>query len=250
MVDMFQKGALRPFAHRGLHDAALPENSLGAFAAAIAGGYGIELDVQPSSEGTPMVFHDTSLARMTGHQGVISQLSQNSLKTLTLGASRESIPTLVEALDLIAGRAPLLIELKDQSGTNTGDRSGLAQNTCALLADYDGPVAVMSFNPDLVAAAKRAPGGVPVGLISCAYEEKDWPHLSAERRASLARLDGFHDIGAHFISHDWRDLRNPAVQALKRQGIAVICWTIRTAGEARTALANGADAITFEGFRP
>lgn len=250
MADMFQRGALRPFAHRGLHDADLPENSLAAFAAAIAGGYGIELDVQPSSEGTPMVFHDASLARMTGHQGVISQFSQDSLQNLTLGASGETIPTLADALDLIAGRAPLLVELKDQSGINTGDTSGLAAATCALLADYDGPVAVMSFNPDLVAAAKQAPGTIPAGLVSCAYQKKDWPHLSAARRASLARLDEFHDIGADFISHDWRDLHNPAVQALKRQGVPLLCWTITSPEAAATAQADGADTITFEGFRP
>lgn len=197
-----------------------------------------------------MVFHDAGLGRMTGRSGLIGQTAAADLGKMLLAGGTETIPTLADALDLIAGSTPLLIELKDQSGCNAGDTSGLAEAVCTLLADYAGPVAIMSFNPDLTAKAKNTRPDIPAGLIGCAYEASDWPHLPSAQRASLARLEAFDSIAADFISHDWHDLANPAVQALKKRGIPVLCWTIKSAASARAALAAGADAITFEDFLP
>ncbi len=104
-----------PIAHRGLHGPGVPENSMAAFRAAIAAGYGIECDIQRASDGTALVFHDDDLPRLTGAEGLVSALGIDALSQLRIMGSAEPIPTLAELLDEVAGRVPLLIEIKDQS---------------------------------------------------------------------------------------------------------------------------------------
>ena len=107
----------RPIAHRALHDAAVAENSLAAVEAAIAQGYGIEIDIQPARDGTPMVFHDYDLGRLTAQTGLITQYSAAELGEIKLTGGGGTIPTLAQVLNVVAGRVPLLIEIKDQDGT-------------------------------------------------------------------------------------------------------------------------------------
>ncbi|WP_328803869.1 glycerophosphodiester phosphodiesterase family protein [Paracoccus xiamenensis] len=236
-----------PIAHRGLHSPGVPENSLAAFRAAIAAGYGIELDVQPSAEGTPMVFHDYDLTRMCGDEGYIADRDAEDLAELRLLDTDEGIPSLVEVLREVAGRVPLLIEIKDQDGRLGRNIGELQNRVAAALSAYDGPVAVMSFNPHTVAAFGKAAPEVTRGLTSCDYPKEDWPMLDDDDRARLARLEDYPASGAEFLSHHWRDLDNPAVTALAAQGVPVLCWTIRSAAEEAEArkLANG---ITFENY--
>lgn len=237
-----------PIAHRGLHGPGVPENSLAAFRAAIEAGYGIELDVQHAAEGEPMVFHDYDLLRMAGSEGFIADTTTAELAKLRLGKTEESIPTLAEALRMIAGRAPLLIEVKDQDGRLGENIGDLQDRVASMLRPYEGPVAVMSFNPETVAAFSRASQKVAAGLVSCAFEEDDWPMLEAEDRDRLSALGDFDRSGAVFLSHDRRDLANPALLALKARGVPVLSWTVRSPEEealARTV----SDNITFEGYR-
>ena len=245
------RGAIwsRPFAHRGLHDATRPENGLSAFAAAIAGGFGIECDLQPARDGTVMVFHDEGLERMTGLRAGIRDLTVPDLSPLRLKGV-EPIPTLRQLLDLTAGRVPLLIEIKDQSGDLSSGDDGFVEAIAAGLHGYDGPVALMSFNPDLVAAAHHLRPDLPVGLVTCGYPLLEWRGVPTARRRHLRRIADFDACGAGFISHDRRDLGNPAVQALKARGVTVASWTIRSPLQAAAALAQGADILTFEGYTP
>ena len=114
-MDLFKTWLVEtPIAHRGLHDKNTPENSLSAFAKAVEKGYAIELDVQLLADGTIVVFHDDSLARMTGNDGYIKYLNKDDLKALKLKGSKETIPTFEEALKVIDGRVPVLIEIKNQ----------------------------------------------------------------------------------------------------------------------------------------
>ena len=106
----------RPLAHRGLHGPGVAENAMAAFRAAVAVGHGIELDVQPARDGTPLVFHDHDLARLTGAGGMISALSVAEAGARRLLGTDEGIPTLDSVLDMVAGRVPVLIEIKDQDG--------------------------------------------------------------------------------------------------------------------------------------
>ena len=143
-----------PFAHRGLHGAGLVENSGGAIAAAVARGFGIELDVQLSRDGAAMVFHDYELDRLTSERGPVAERSATELQAIRLNVCGEKIPSLSEALGLIGGRAPLLVEVKSR------DRgvSRLCSAVAAALKDYEGPAGVMSFNPEVGRwFARRAP---------------------------------------------------------------------------------------------
>ena len=238
-----------PVAHRGLHGPGIPENSLAAAQAAIDAGYGIELDIQPARDGTALVFHDYDLSRLTGGQGLVRGFDPDALSARRLMGTDHPIPTLRRFLDLVAGRVPLLIEIKDQDMRLGPDIGHLHKAVADALHGYDGAVAVMSFNPHVVAAFHALAPNVPVGLTTCAFDEKDWSGIPEETRSRLAGINDFDQSGACFISHDKKDLSNPRVDALKAQGVPILCWTVRSAEE--EALARRvADNITFEGYRP
>jgi glycerophosphoryl diester phosphodiesterase len=241
----------RPFAHRGLHDrsARRPENSRAAIMAAIEAGYGIELDLQLSADDIAMVFHDAALDRLTDETGPVRARTAAELARIVLKGSDESVPTLAEILRLVDGRAPLLVELKDQSGDLTTSDGRLQQATAAALADHDGPVALMSFSPAIVARLQDAIPDRPRGRVTCAFDAENWPGLPEARRAALAQMEGLGAAGEAFVSHQWSALEDPVIARIKTAGFKVLCWTVRSPSEEHQAYA-GADAITFEGYLP
>lgn len=237
-----------PVAHRGLHRPGLPENSMAAFRAAIANGYGIECDIQRAMDGTPMVFHDYELRRLTHEaNGTVAASTPQHLARLRLLGTDETIPTLAQMLAGVAGRVPLLIEIKDPTMDVSAAVGKLPERVAAELAGYPGPVAVMSFNPHVIAAFHKAAPDIAVGLTTCGYEPGEWPMLDAGRRAHLAAIADFDAVGASFISHDRADLDNPAVTALKARGVPVLTWTVRSQGQEVEAR-RVADNITFEDY--
>ena len=232
----------RPFAHRGLHDrtAGVIENSAAAFDAAVAAGYAIELDVQMSRDGVPVVFHDNTLDRLTARQGSIAGLTAQELEAVTLDASTDTILPLALVLDRIGGRVPVLVEIKDQGG-----RDGFPAAVGRDIAAASGPIAVMSFNPCYIHALDGLE--VPRGLTTCAAENYG-TDLPAEMRERLGRIADW-GPGLSFVSQDHRHLDDPRIAELKAEGASILCWTIRSKAEADAAL-KVADQITFEGFRP
>lgn len=240
----------RPIAHRAYHDRAAgrPENSRGAVRAAVAEGYGIEIDLQPSADGVPMVFHDYDLRRLTGVAGRVRGFSAAELGATRLLNAEDGIPTLAEVLELVAGKVPLLIEIKDQDGAMGPNIGPLENATAQLLAGYAGPVAVMSFNPHAVAAFHAAAPDIPVGLTTSAYYAQDWPLLSAKVRDHLRGIPDYAQVGACFISHEAEDLSAPRVAELKAAGSTILCWTIKSA-QAEAQARKVAQNITFEGYR-
>lgn len=241
---------LLPIAHRGYHDRASGriENSPAAFRAAIEAGYAIECDIQPAADGTPMVFHDYDLRRLTGRAGRIAGQSVGELSQLSLTGSAETIPTLAAVLDLVAGRVPLLIEIKDQDGALGADVGPLERRVAEVLADYSGPVALMSFNPHSVGALAEAAPDRPRGLTTSAYKAEDWPLIPAAIRDRLREIPDYATAGASFISHEAADLDRPRVAELKAGGAAILTWTIRSP-EADAAARRIAQNVTFEGYR-
>lgn len=238
-----------PIAHRGYHDAAagVVENSRAAFDAAITAGYAIELDVQLSADGHAMVFHDYEMSRLTDQSGAIRTRSRDALTQITLKGSDELIPTLPEILTLIAGRVPVLIETKDQDGAMGPDVGPLEQSVATALKDYNGPVAVMSFNPHSVVALAECAPKVARGLVTCHFGAEHWQLLNEATRHRLREIPDYARTGASFISHRHDDLTNPRIAELKAAGAKVICWTIRSQqddAEARKI----ADNVTFEGY--
>ncbi|MDP1669223.1 glycerophosphodiester phosphodiesterase family protein [Phaeovulum sp.] len=238
-----------PLAHRAFHDATAgrPENSIEAVRAALSEGYGIEMDIQPSADGVPMVFHDYDLERLTGMPGNITGLSADALGRLPLLGGREAVPTLARVLAEVAGRVPLLIEIKDQSGASGPEVGALERAVADALRGYAGPVAVMSFNPHSVAAFHAAAPDVAVGLTTAAYLPEDYPELLGAVCDHLRDIRDYERVGASFISHEAADLARPRVADLKARGAAVLCWTIRSP-EAEAAARKIAHNITFEGY--
>ncbi|MEM9855666.1 MAG: glycerophosphodiester phosphodiesterase family protein, partial [Pseudomonadota bacterium] len=164
----------RPFAHRGLHGSARPENSREAIAAAVAQGFGIELDVQMSRDGRAMVFHDYGLARLTGESGTVQTTDAERLAALPLTGGQTGAPPLEDILAAVAGRVPLLIEIKDQDGALGPDIGRLEDAVATALSGYAGPLAVMSFNPHSVAAMASLAPQVPRGIVTCAFAAEAW----------------------------------------------------------------------------
>lgn len=248
MSDLPRSFATQPLAHRALHDIAdgRPENSRAAIRAAIAAGYGIEIDLQLSADGAAMVFHDYHLGRLTEAEGPVRLCRSDVLKSTTLRGCDEGIPDLGEVLALVAGQVPLLIELKDQDGAMGADVGPLERATAKALTGYHGDVAVMSFNPHSVAMMQELAPAVPRGLTTSSYDPKDWPLPEATCDA-LRAIPDYTRVGASFISHEVDDLERLRVQELKQAGAVICCWTVRSAAQEAQAR-RVADNITFEGY--
>lgn len=147
----------RPIAHRGLfnNNAGIPENSLGAFQAAVEGGYAIELDVQLTKDRRVVVYHDFTLKRMNGIKKPLSEVTLKELQSYPLLKTGEMVPTLQAVLDLVRGAVPLYIEVKRRSYQPADD---LEEKVLEFLENYKGKVAILSFNPQsLQWFARHAP---------------------------------------------------------------------------------------------
>lgn len=238
-----------PLAHRALHGAGKPENSLAAAAAAVEAGYGIEIDIQASSDGQPMVFHDYDLGRLTGVTGAIRLRSAAELKEIVLLGGTEGIPTLSEFLQLVRGQIPILIEIKDQDGALGADVGPVGMAIAETLRNYTGPVAVMSFNPHAVDEMASLLPDLPRGLTTCHFPAAEWPTVPEARRAELRSMPDLDRVGASFISHQASDLGSAEVATAKARGLPVLCWTIRSEQAEREAR-KVADNVTFEGYLP
>lgn len=224
------------FAHRGLHGANAVENSPRAFAGAIARGFGIECDIQRAANGTAMVFHDWELDRLTGESGPVARFSAAQLGAIALGDSDDHIPTLRQLLDQIAGRVPLLIEVKSKRDVRV---SAICLAVRRVLEGYRGPHAVMSFDPRVSRwFAENSPATVR-GLV--VTEENDGLIVGRLRRQFWlwhARPD--------FLAYDVRDLPSRFAAAQRRRGLPVATWTV-CSPELRELAAAHADAPIAEG---
>lgn len=228
------------YAHRGLHGAGVPENSRAAFAKAIAAGNGIELDVQRSSDGQPVVFHDDTLDRLTGESGPTERRSAAQLGTITLkvagGAdTTETIPSLRQVLAQVGGKVPVLIEIKSDRKVRI---AALCLAVRRVLEGYTGPHAVMSFDPRVSRWYWRHSPHTVRGLIVSEGEDRALPG-KIRRRLSLwhARPD--------FLAYDVRDLPSRFAAAQRRRGLPVATWTVRESEHDERAEAY-ADAAIFE----
>lgn len=223
------------FAHRGLHGPGLAENSLEAFAAAVERGYGIELDVQRSLDGQPMVFHDWELDRMTGENGPFDERSAAQLGAIALKGGGGTIPTLAKVLELVGGRVPLLIEVKTRRETRV---PGICLAVRRALEGYRGPHAVIGFDPRVLRWFSKFAPMTPRGLSFTDHGNRTLPAM-IKRRLSLwhARPD--------FLTYDIKDLPNRFAAGQRRRGLKLVAWTIADA-EARQRGLDCADALICE----
>lgn len=231
-------------AHRGLWSpTGAPENSLGAFQAACSHGYGIELDVQLSADGEALVFHDSKLERMTGAEGRFSDHTAAELTQLRLAGTDETIPTLTETLTLVGHRAMVLIELK----TTAGDVGALEKRVHEVLIDHNGPTAVIGFNPYSHGWFAQHHPKVLRGLNSHAYTDEGAMKMAPEQRKAFAALEHVSIAKPHFLALGVDMLPSPKAAAMRRDGMPVVAWTVRSA-EQWDGLREHCDNLIFEGF--
>ena len=233
-----------PIAHRGLHEAGVPENSLPAFEAAMAAGYGIELDLRLSADGVAMVFHDECLDRLTDRSGPIEALSANELRRLRLLGTEAHIPSFAEVLDRVDRRVPLLVEVKGWREP----AGGLESAAWAELKNYRGDYAVQSFDPACLIWFRRHAPGVARGQISLRRRGAG-DGQSALKRFLLSNLLLGTTARPQFIAYKIDDLPHPLVGLARRLGLPVLAWTVHNDAQRQKALAL-ADNIVFEQIRP
>jgi glycerophosphoryl diester phosphodiesterase len=189
----------RPVAHRGLHDAArgVIENMPGAVQAAIAGNFSIEVDIQLTADGEAMVHHDDALGRLTEGSGALRVKTAAELKAVTFKSTPEKMMSLSDLCTLVAGRVPLVIEVKSQFD---GDRK-LVSRMAEVLAAYSGPAVGMSFDPDQVLALRELIPSRARGIVAeREYTQEEWPEASAEQRRNMTHLRHAFRTRPHFVA--------------------------------------------------
>ncbi len=242
----------RPVAHRGLHDPAhgIIENTPSAFAAAIAGNYAIECDLQLAGDGEAMVHHDDTLGRLTEGSGRLDAMTADALKHAPFRHTADRMMTLSELCQFVASRVPLVIELKSRFD---GDRR-LVIKTAQVLAGYAGRAAVMSFDPAQIRALRAIAPELPRGLVAerryrGPRQESREDGAAAETRRALAYLQQGVQSRPQFVAYAVKDLPATLPLAAHVLGLPVLTWTVRS-DEDRQRAARWADQIIFEGFRP
>jgi glycerophosphoryl diester phosphodiesterase len=239
----------RPVAHRGLHDRArgIVENMPGAAQAAISANFGIECDIQLTADGEAMVHHDDELGRITEGSGALLGKTATQLKAVVFKDTSERMMSLGDLCALVAGRVPLVIEVKSHFD---GDRK-LVARMAEVLSSYRGPAVGMSFDPDQVMALRELMPQLPRGIIAeRAYEEADWPEATPAQRQGMLHLRHGLRTRPHFVAY-WVDDLPAAAPWIARNifGCPLLTWTVRTA-EQRATAARHADQMIFEDFRP
>jgi glycerophosphoryl diester phosphodiesterase len=240
----------RPIAHRGLHDLAtgVIENGMAAADAAIAGGFGIECDVQLSADGEAMVFHDFVLDRLTHETGAVSGRKAQELAAIPLKGGSGTIPTLEAFLGRIAGRVPLVIEIKSRFD---GDLA-LTRRAAEIVSGHPGqPIVFKSFDPVIVTALREIAPAIPRGIVAMLdYSYPDYAHLDAGRKHALANLLHLRESRPDFLSWKVADLPSAAPYLCREAlGMPVMSWTVRTPQDREKANAH-ADQMVFEGLIP
>jgi glycerophosphoryl diester phosphodiesterase len=239
----------RPVAHRGLHDITrgIVENMPGAAKAAIAGNFAIECDIQLTSDGEAMVHHDDELGRLTEGSGALLKKTAAELKALRFKNTDQRMMTLTDLCSLVAGRVPLVIEVKSHFD---GDRR-LVQRMAEVLSSYSGPAVGISFDPDQVMALRELLPSRPRGIIAeRSYTAEDWPEVSSAQRREMTHLRHFFRTRPDFVAY-WVDELPSTAPWLARNlfGCPLLTWTVRTP-EQRARAARYADQMIFEGFVP
>ncbi len=254
MLANFRIGTLdwliaRPIAHRGLHDSArgVIENTAAAVRAAIAAGYGTEVDLQISADGEAMVHHDDVLGRFTEGEGRLDRLSAAKLKRIPFRGSAERMMTLGELCDLVGERATMLLEMKSRFD---GDPR-LPARVAAVLNGYRGPAAPMSFDPMQLKVLRHKAPRLPHGVVAAKYRPHPyWDRMPPWLRYGMGSLLPALTARPHFVAYAVGDL--PAFAPLFARHVLclpLITWVVRTQAE-RLGAARWADQIIFEDFRP
>ena len=233
------------YAHRGLHSEGVPENSMAAFRAALDHGYGIEFDLHLLKDGNLAIIHDASLKRTAGADVMIEDLTTEDLTSYHLEGTEETIPTFRQLLDLYAGKAPLIIELKPERGNH----AALTETACRMLEDYEGVYCLESFDPRCIAWLKKNRPELIRGQLSKNYFG-DTNGLKPSTCFLLTHSLSHFITMPDFTAYKFADRKNLSTWICRRlYGVQGVSWTLQTKEEYDIALKEGWIPI-FENFTP
>lgn len=233
--------ATTPIAHRGLYNEKYPENSLAAFKNAVKNKLPLELDVSCLADGTPVVFHDQKLARMTGKDGFISLLKYEEVSKLTLAGTKERIPTLKEALSVIDGKVPVLIEIK-----NYGKVGLIEKEVWKVLQGYGGEYIIASFNPYTLEWFKKNAPNVKRGQFSSFFKDRE---ITGIKRFALKRMMLNKKVSEpNVILYNGNDLPNRYVKKYVGK-LPIIAFEIHSEEDEKKVRSH-ANNIIFDNYIP
>lgn len=233
------------YAHRGLHDAGRPENSMAAFRAALNGGYGFELDLHLLKDGNLAVIHDSLLKRTTGREGRVEDLTTEELSSYYLEGTLETIPTFQQVLELNSGKVPMIVELKSVDG----NYNQLAETACRMLENYQGLYCIESFDPRCLLWLKKNRPDLVRGQLSENFL------ASKGKLPWILKFIMTHQLGnfltlPHFVAYKFADRKTLGNFLVRKvHGVQGIAWTIQTQQELEIAEREGWIPI-FENFLP
>ena len=231
------------YAHRGLHDEISPENSLSAFKKAVDSGFGIELDVRLSKDGRLVVFHDDTLDRMTGEVGPVDSKDYDELTNIKLRGSDEKIPGFDEVLELVDGKVPLLVEIKEAKGS-----LAVTKQTCERLKSYTGEYIIESFNPFALQEVRKNLPEAIVGILSehftknKTFRNSVFYILQTMLLNVLSRPD--------FVAYNHNHASFLPFKLAKALGYVRFCYTITSEEAEERALKKDFESVIFEGYLP
>ena len=234
------------YAHRGLHGNGVPENSMAAFRRALEKGYGIELDLHLMADGHVAVIHDASLKRTAGAEVFIEDLTLADLDRYRLEGTDEPIPLFSQVLELFAGKAPLIVELKAERGNH----AALCQAACHLLDGYEGPYCIESFDPRCILWLRKNRPEIIRGQLSTNFLKDKESNLSWPTRFLLTNLLMGFLTRPDFIAYNFGHRKGLAPTLCHRiWGCQNVSWTLRSQADFDTAVAENSLPI-FEYFEP
>jgi glycerophosphoryl diester phosphodiesterase len=237
----------RPIAHRGLHGGSIVENTMQAAQAAANAGYGLECDIHLSADEEVVVFHDYTLHRLTTSTGRVREKNFAELRDISFRSTTDRIPSLREFLAAVAGRVPVLIEMKSLWSGDTK----IAEKAAAIVSEYRGHCALMSFDPLLVRTIREIAPHITRGLVAVGeYREPEQMRFSRAQIFALGQMLNLPRTRPHYIAYGIRDI--PAFAPLFARnilGLPLLTWTVRTEDE-RARARRWTDQMVFEGFRP
>ena len=228
----------KPIAHRGLHDENIPENSMAAFKAAIEGDYPIEIDVQLTKDKVPVVFHDDNLHRLTGLKKRVTRVKYADLDKLRINGTEYKVPTFKEFLEFVAGRVPILVEVKKNKGSK-----GIEKVVVEMLQKYVGEFAIQSFHPVAIRKVRKFDPTMYCGLLSSKLSEMKMLRI---KKAAVKNARLFFMAKPDFVSFEINSFPNERVKKFREEfKLPIIGWTIRTKEDMEHAK-EYCDNIIFE----
>ncbi len=232
------------FAHRGLHSEGVAENSMTAFRLAVEKGFGIELDVRLSSDGKLVVFHDDTLDRVCGIEGRVDSYTAKELSQISLSETEDTVPLFDDVLDLVGGRVPLLVEIKEDSGVNE-----VSIKTAERLKSYEGDYIVESFNPLSLRNVRRILPKAERGILSHRYYENEKYRKPLYFLLQCLLLNFL--CRPSFVAYDHRHYKSVGLRMTRALfGATTFAWTVRSAEAEAEARKHGFDSVIFEGYIP